>query len=689
VIGISEGIVLADRYLLVRRQIERGIGATWIAADTETGSDVWVQFTDDGGLAEVAALVQGIEHPAVPRVLDTGELRLIVDSRAVARKTGEDAPHATHVEIVIEFVVLAPLTGRALPAKIVRKALAPAEALTIAALLAGALELARGGGRSHGWLTADSVWLVRRGGYVADLALGLAFPDGTRIDVEQLVTGYFAAERIAGGAATEAADVYSLGWLLYEMLIGHAGLQAEYIRLVEGAGAVTTVELLALWRERARLHIAEILEADSALALLLAACLAEDARQRPALSAFVGAARGAANGLAGVGPLVEFTSRSQASKAEAAAALIAGAVVGAGLVELAEVAESGTAAGAGSEAGAAGASGAESEYGSKAAASAESGTASAASEAVSDEEAATLVVGAALGLGAAGLAAAEFGGADIGAAASVSGTSVSGASVSGAGGLGAVAGSTAETAAEHSSSGIESASASRAESAGGSAGGSGVGGDTGSADSAGHHRGRRRKALIATATAASAATFIVGLAAGYEWGNHGSTTTVAGPAGRASGLATGTAAAAGTTAPAAANASAACVTPGVVAAAASSTPAAPTSTAAASPAASAAPSAPIAVILAAPTSNASAFTQLNQVVQSAESTGGISASTGSALSNAIAKTQSATPGGNQWSSALGRLRALIQSGRNQGAIPESVANQLATALAYLYAGVGS
>lgn len=55
--GISEGIVLADRYRLVRRQIERGIGATWVAADTETGSDVWVQFADHGGLGEAARFV--------------------------------------------------------------------------------------------------------------------------------------------------------------------------------------------------------------------------------------------------------------------------------------------------------------------------------------------------------------------------------------------------------------------------------------------------------------------------------------------------------------------------------------------------------------------------------------------------------------------------------------------------------
>ncbi len=213
VIGISEGIVLADRYRLVRRQVERGIGVTWIAADTETGADVWVQFADQGGLADAAGLLRRHEpeHRAIPAVLDTGELRLVVDSRSVATPGGREAPAATHVEIVIEFVVLRPLTGRALPAKITRRALPPAEALALVAGLAGALVPACAEGRSHGWLTADSVWAARRGGYVIDLALGLAFPDSARIEVDQAATGYFAPERLNGGPAGEAADVFALG----------------------------------------------------------------------------------------------------------------------------------------------------------------------------------------------------------------------------------------------------------------------------------------------------------------------------------------------------------------------------------------------------------------------------------------------------------------------------------------------
>lgn len=697
--------MLADRYRLVRRQIERGIGATWIAADTETGSDVWVQFADDGGLAETAALVQELEHPGVPRVLDTGELRMIVDSRAVARKDGEQAAYATHVEIVIEFVVLAPLTGRALPAKIVRRALAPAEALAIAALLAGALGLARARGHSHGWLTADSVWLVRRGGCVADLALGLAFPDGSQVDVEQAVTGYFAAERLAGGPASEAADVYALGWLLYEMLIGHAALQAEYTRLVEGAGAVTTSELLALWRTRARAHVLEILAADSALALLLAACLAEDAAARPGLSAFESRAREAAVSFAGVGPLVEFAARSRGVKAEPAEAALAGAALGA----LAGGAVAGGSEGAGSTGSAAG----------EGAAGAGSGDAMGAATA-SDADAAELVVASAIGLGAVGLAAAGVGegalsesaatafesgsasgaqaagdagsgvgsggGTDV-AAAGTSAGSGTGAGESGAEAVAAAAG-TGAAASSLGSTAIAGFGEAGSEVGGGEAGG-GAGAaaeavGTGAAASGARHGGRRRRVLMGVSLAAGIGVFAVGLGAGFAWGRHsGSAATATGPAAAVSSLTAGPAAAGDVAVGAAASACATAAV-AVVAKSGAALAAASPSAVAASPSAVSGP-APVA----APTSNSEAFAQLDQTVRGAVSSGAVSAATGSQLTAAISAAQSASPGTGRWSAALGALSSLIQGGNAQGSIPAAVANQLSDTLSFLYGAGGS
>jgi hypothetical protein len=570
VIGISEGIVLADRYRLVRRQAERGVGATWVAADTETGADVWVQFADRGGLAGAAGLLGriGQERHAVPTVLDTGELRLIVDSQALAVNAQRPAPHATHVEIVVEFAVLRPLTGRALSARILRRALAPADALVLAAELAEALAAARAEGRSHGWLTADSVWLARRGGCVLDLALGLAFPDAARIEVDQEVTGYFAPERLAGGPASEAADVFALGWLLYEALIGHAALQAEYTKLVATAGAATTAELLALWRRRARAHVAELLEPNSPLALLLSAALAEHAADRPGFGAFAAGAREAAPDWIGAGALVESAGRARTGTVVAAAAAVAAA-------------EAAVAVAAGMEA-------ARMEAGP------EVGAANIA--VVSDEVAAALVVNSALGLDATAAALQE-------------------ASLSEAALL-------AQSAAN---------AAARA--------------------------GKRRPMLAFTAVGSVAAIFAIGLVLGYAWGrNHGHGTPSSGSAFIGAPNNGPSATPGPVVAAAGASASAACATP---------------------------PDSAAASVSASPTA------QLTRIVQAAQTSGGITASTATQLIGAIGRVRDSTTGSSAYGSALGRLSVLIQSGQASGAIPSGTADTLADVLAGLYGPAGS
>jgi hypothetical protein len=477
VIGISEGIVLANRYRLVRRQFERGIGAGWVAVDTETSAEVWVQFTRHGGLEAVGELLRRHGHAGMPAVLDTGELRMIVDSSALAVRTEGDS-HATHVEIVIEFVVCRPITGRPMAAKVARKPLTPAEALTAVAGLAEALELAVQEGYSHGWLTGESVWLTRRGACALDLALGLCAADDLVIDVEQEVTGCFAPERLAGGPATEAADVFSLGWLLYVLLIGYAALQIEYARVVAEAGAATTVELIAMWRKRARRHIIELLGADSALAALLVAALAEKAQDRPLLSAFHPGAREAARGLAGVAalviPLPGAHSRTLGAAGAAAAGAAAGLAVGLGAQELLA-----------SEAGSAGAAGA----GASAAGGAAAGAAGAGGAVAASEMLAGSGAGGAAGAGAGG---AEGAGAGAGTeSGSLAGAGASGAGAAGAGagagtiGLAALAGAGAGAALGAEAAGAGAGAGSGAAGAGSGAGTGAAGAGSGAAGAAG------------------------------------------------------------------------------------------------------------------------------------------------------------------------------------------------------------
>jgi hypothetical protein len=699
VIGISEGIVLADRYRLTRRQSERETGASWIAVDLETGSDVWVQFADHGGLARAAEVVRGLagtssHAAALPAVLDTGELRMIVDSRALAALRGGEQAHATHVEIVIEFVVVKPLAGRGLPAKIQRKALPPAEALRIAAALAGALGAALAAGGSHGWIGSGSVWLVRSGGCVLDLALGLAYPDGSAIELEQQVTGYFAPERFAvsdqahaavgsGSKATEAADVFALGWMVYEMLIGHAQLVAEYERLVAGAGAVTTLELLALWRARARTHVTELVEADSALAVLVLACLAENPAERPGFADFGERARGLAKALAGVAPLVVPVGRTRRAELEAVEA-----------VELADAADAAAAADA-----------AVADAAVEDVAVADTADVAAAAVAVAAIGAGVLASEALAGeaLAARGMESTET--AQVAAAAGVAGGGVTGAAASEEAGSAAAMGTGGGvSASEEAASAVvaeaetvvlaaaAAGSGSRSNSDSGSNSGPGSGGAAESAKELERLSHRARLATIG-GTAAAVVALGVGIAAGYSIGhsgNHGTTmltaagTNAAGPLPSATSSLVAAPAPTVTVTVTVTVSEAAAPVPSASASAAASTSAGASSGTAggASPTAVASPALP------APSSSAEAITELDQEIQYIWSTGQISSATRQRLTTAVSKLKSSL-GTSSSSSSLSGLTTLIRSLAGSGNLPSGAELALESILGYFYAGSGS
>ncbi|MBR7835414.1 hypothetical protein KDL01_19220 [Actinospica durhamensis] len=734
-IGISEGIVLADRYRLTRRQSERETGASWIAVDLETGSDVWVQFADHGGLARAADIIRGLADSsshatALPSVLDTGELRMIVDSRALAALRGGAEAHATHVEIVIEFAVVRPLTGRGLPAKIQRRALPPAEALAVAVTLAGALGEALAAGGSHGWLGTGSIWLVRRGGCVLDLALGLAYPDGSAIELEQQVTGYFAPERFAlareanaavgsGSKATQAADVFALGWMVYEMLIGHAELLAEYERLVAGAGAVTTVELLALWRARARAHLTELVEADSALAVLILACLAENPAERPDFAAFGERARAAAKGLAGVAPLVVPVSRTRAGAAAGevgAAALVAGVIGGAAVLGAAAVgaellageamaaeasAESRAAAQSAGAGGALGTGGSLGAGGSGAEAAA---TQSAGMAELADTGAGSATSAAGSGEGAGSAASAASATSAESAVVAEAETVVLAAAAAAGVGVGAASAAEALTGSGAASGVSASGSASGAASSGaefaseGFVGSGSVSGSETEVSVAAEKEIERlsHRARLATigGTAAAVVALGVGIAVGYSIGHGGGSNnsallTAAGT------NAAGTVASPSSSPVVAAPAPTVTVTVTVTAsesAPATSASAAAGSAASGSGSSSASASASAGAVtspgLPAASSSTEAINELTEEIQYTLSVGQISQSTAERLTAAVAKLRSSLGTGSS-SSSLSSLTSLLRSLEQSGHLPSNAELTLESILGYFYAESGS
>lgn len=702
-------MILAERYRLVRRHEDLGIGEFWGGVDQETGSEVWVSFADHPGLNRVAEAMQQWKSAAVPRILDSGEVRLILDSRTLG-VAGAAGRAATHVEVVVEFAVQAPALGKPLPGRIARRALPPAEALTLVALLAEALDEALAAGYSHGWLSAASAWSVRRRVCLVDLAAGLTRPDDAQMEMAAKVAGYMAPERIAGGAASEATDVFALGWLLYASLAGVATLDALHRETVAAAGSVSTAELLALWRERSREHVATLLPADSALLALLLGALAEHAADRPTLAAFRAAAGEAGRALAGAEALVAYLPRGAKAAGVVAADAALGAAVGvaaalaaedlaAGYVAAADVAASGSVAAAGdvaasgSVAGAGGAAAVDAADAALVAAAVEATDDAAASELAAGELAAAGVGIAAVGA-LAGAAVAETVVAENLAAESVATETASAGNVA-TGGTAAgstAAGNVAEVGGASSAVGglaMESESVAVVSAAEGLPGGGGSSGG-GSVLSLEERRARHRPRAGLLA-AAAVGLLAIGLGSGYAFGASGKQS-----AGSAEALACApsTSSAASVAALAAAEQSQSespspSQSPSTAAAAISTATSAPAASTSAPAVASSSATWNSSVVLPVPTSTGQALSQLTSTVSGAESSGLLSQSTASHLQSGIAAVRQAVASGSGYLSAVESLSLAIRSGQSQGTIPQALSVQLSTTLSYLYGSVGS
>ena len=222
---LSEGVLLGERYQLVRRLdlfsagAERVAGVEyeyWVAVDVASEAEVWIQFAATDGLyaegsalAGAVAALRRINHPAVPAVHAFGEYEFA--------REGEVAS--------VGYCAIPASAGETLAAALLRGELDQAEILVALGQVAEVLELLAEFELVHGHLSAHSVLLhaTEGAGYevvVADLPASLALETTLESDL------------------TGAADVYALAWLIVLALVGPAVLEAEF-----GAGFAVTTEL--------------------------------------------------------------------------------------------------------------------------------------------------------------------------------------------------------------------------------------------------------------------------------------------------------------------------------------------------------------------------------------------------------------------------------------------------------------
>jgi tetratricopeptide (TPR) repeat protein len=202
--SFATGEVFAGRYRMITRIGRGGMGDVWRAEDLVLGTEVALKLIGSAGpsgreriLNEVRVARQ-ITHPAVCRVFDVGE----ADGRI--------------------FYSMELVRGEDLAALLRRVGRLPSEkVIEIAHRLCSGLAAAHAQGVLHRDLKPANV-LIDNDGQVRITDFGIAIPRSESA-VHKLTgtPGYMAPEqRLLGTALSERTDVYALGLVLYELLVG-------------------------------------------------------------------------------------------------------------------------------------------------------------------------------------------------------------------------------------------------------------------------------------------------------------------------------------------------------------------------------------------------------------------------------------------------------------------------------------
>ena len=206
----GEGVALGDRYRLVSRIAVGGMGEVWQAHDESLARDVAVkvlreEFAGDEGFLErfrtEARNCAQLSHPNIAQLYDYGEQ----DGSA--------------------FLVMELILGEPLSDLLDREPVLPTRRLLpILAETARALHAAHVAGVVHRDVKPGNI-ILSRTGRVKITDFGISTATG-RIPMTDsgMVMGtaqYLSPEQAIGRAATPASDIYALGIVAYEALVGH------------------------------------------------------------------------------------------------------------------------------------------------------------------------------------------------------------------------------------------------------------------------------------------------------------------------------------------------------------------------------------------------------------------------------------------------------------------------------------
>lgn len=205
----AAGVALDGRYLLRSLIAVGGMGEVWVAHDQALARDVAAkvlkeEFAGDPGFIErfrtEARNSARLSHPNIAQLFDYGE-------------------HGGSAYLVMELVIGEPLSD--LLAR--EQVLPPSRVLPILAQTARALHAAHVAGVVHRDVKPGNILLTREGRVkITDFGISLASNQMT-LTAAGMVMGtaqYLAPEQALGKPAAPASDIYSLGVVAYEALVG-------------------------------------------------------------------------------------------------------------------------------------------------------------------------------------------------------------------------------------------------------------------------------------------------------------------------------------------------------------------------------------------------------------------------------------------------------------------------------------
>src|SRR6516165_10572134 len=284
--GRTDSAIAALRYPGSGRAIGRigALTASRAAADLPVvpGYEV-LGLLGEGGMGVVYRARQvGLDRLVALKLLRGGSSKRLARFRAEALADARlQHPHVVQIFEIGEhhgqpYLALELLEGGSLEAKIAGQPQAPRDAATLVCVLARAIQYAHSRGIVHRDLKPSNVLLTAEGtAKIADFGLAkfLQTTEGQTQEGDVVGTPrYMAPEQTSGAleGVGPAADIYSLGVILYELLTGRAPLQAP-----------TPVETLLLVRNEEPLPPSRLLpRLPRDLETICLKCLQKDPRRR-------------------------------------------------------------------------------------------------------------------------------------------------------------------------------------------------------------------------------------------------------------------------------------------------------------------------------------------------------------------------------------------------------------------------